>query len=143
VFGNRGTVGTGMYLSESVSFDVNVKTQVILQNVNFFDNGYVEPIRNLTFLIENNLYNAVELVSAGNVTFLNCSFLQSGGSALEAFESNIIFSGRITFFGNSAFNGGALNLQSSYIHLTSPTFVNFTENYAVHNGGGIYVSWKR
>lgn len=139
VYGNRGTVGTGMYLSESVSFDINVKTQVILQNVNFFDNGYVEPIRNLTFLIENNLYNAVELVSAGNVTFLNCSFFHSEGSALEAFESNIIFSGRITFFGNSAFNGGALNLQSSYIRLTSPTFVNFTENYAVHNGGGIYV----
>ena len=139
VYGNRGMVGTGMYLSEPVSFEINVRTQVILQNVHFFDNGYTEPIRNLTSLIANNLYSVVQLVSAGNVTFIDCNFLHSEGSALEAFESNILFSGRITFFGNSAFNGGALNLQSSYIYLTSPTFVNITENYAVHNGGGIYV----
>lgn len=136
VYNNTGVTGVGMYITESSSFSTEARSNVVLRNVSFTENGYVRSLRNI---IDTNLYSVIQIVSHTNVTFVDCVFAQGQGSAISAFESNTVFRGNATFVDNTAFNGVALALQNAYMYLSVPAYLNFTNNYAVHTGGAIYV----
>ena len=139
---NHGLTGTGLYLTTAASLDSKGLVKVILENVNFIQNGYIRPIATLPQEIQSDLYNVVQLISVPNINFLGCTFSQNEGTGISAFDSNIVIGGTMLLILNSGFNGGGMLLQNSRIYLTNPTIVNFTRNFAVHRGGGIFSSGR-
>ena len=79
-------------------------------------------------------------ILVNNASIKNSSFIRNNGTAIALDESKIHFSGEIVFDGNIAFQGGALSLTSAQIYLADNTTINFTNNYATHFGGAIYVN---
>ena len=139
---NVGTGGIALYISELKSFDIRLRVQFIFQNLTIEGNRYILPIRNLTDVVLENLYSAVQLVACENVTIFNSNFFQNEGTALSAFESNLQMSGVVNFTGNSGVDGGALALQSSYVYLLPQVVLYFVENYALHRGGAVIIEGR-
>ena len=62
------------------------------------------------------------------------------GSVIVAADTNIYFSGNVTFKNNSGLRGAAIRLQSdSCLHLLKGVSVNFVNNHAQLEGGAIYI----
>lgn len=136
---NVGTSGVGVYISQQNSFYGRGTSQVIIKDVNFTNNRYVTPIRNLTLLYTNFQLSTVQLINTENVTLTGCRFVGNEASGLTAFGSRVTMSGFVVFRNNSGIRGGAINLQSSNLILTPNTRIEFKDNYAFYQGGALNV----
>ena len=95
--------------------------------------------------------NLNTFLGAVNVLTSNVSFQGSlevvnnrgniGG--IIAKNSDIFFYGNASFSDNSAFNGGAVNLISSFMYISPTATVDFVRNQAQRFGGAIYISNRR
>ena len=104
--------------------------------------------RNTTF--ENNTIHSYEsyprvfestlsIESYVNVTFVNCTFIGNQGSAIYAFQTDIIFQGNNTFHNNSGKLGAGLSLfVNSFLYLKPHTNLLFSNNKAQYFGGAIF-----
>ena len=135
---NAGISGTALYFSQQNGLGAGNSELIVSEGV-FIDNSYITPVRNLTALYTSLQLNTVQLASAKNATFIDCSFSGSEGSGLSAFGSNINMKGQLSFDRNSGINGGAIDLQDSRIGFSPNTRVTFTNNYALNRGGALHV----
>ena len=140
--GNIGVTGIGIHVSQQDNFEGVGTSQVIIENVNIKFNSYVTPIRNLTELYTSYQLNVVQMISADNVTFIDCNFVGNGASALSVFDSNVGMSGLVNFISNSGIEGGAIEMQNSHLVLSPNTRVNLLDNYALYNGGALKVTGR-
>ena len=101
--------------------------------------------RNTTF--ENNMIHsysrvfesAIAIESYVNVTFVNCTFIGNQGSAIYAFQTDVIFQGKNTFHNNSGKLGAGLSLfVNSFLYLKPHTNLLFSNNKAQYFGGAIF-----
>ena len=84
--------------------------------------------------------SAISLYKVNNVTFINCIFQSSRGTAICAFWSDLYITGQNSFIDNSASEGGAIVLlQSSHLIVMNNTEILFLNNYAYDVGGAIFV----
>ena len=113
---------------------VNIQVDVAINNIKFAD-GYAN--------------NAAGIyISAGNVSFNNCSFYNNNTSVLN--NSNFggalfINAGTVavtnsTFANNHAGAGGAIHADAGTINLTNCTFSGNTGGWATNGGGAIHVN---
>ncbi len=138
---NVGISGIALYYSQQNGLGAG-NSELVLNNVQFINNSYIEPIRNLTELYTSYQLNVLQFISARNVTIQDCVVSSSEASALSAFGSNIVMRGQLLFDGNSGINGGALDLQDSRIGLLPNTRVTFTNNYASRYGGAMHITGR-
>ena len=86
----------------------------------------------------------IELIEAGKVNIHSSTFANNNGRVINCKQTDLSFSGVVTFTGNSAHQGGALSLTSislKLITLVEYTTVNFIHNSASQFGGAIYIDF--
>ena len=83
--------------------------------------------------------SVIYVYGAQNVTFSNCKFTNNEMTPLVAQTSKIYFSGSLTFFNNTGFNGGAIALYTSFLIPMPHTTMHFYNNHAHASGGALYV----
>ena len=104
---------------------------------------------NKTFTIfRNNIassHDSIFYIDTCQVHFLGTVVFKSNigreGGGILAYKSTMFFSNSsVTFIGNIADNGGAINLkEGSYIRISDTTNISLLENKARYYGGGIFV----
>lgn len=100
-------------------------TLAVLQNVVFADN---------------NVEKYVVSIALGTIMFMNCSFENNTGTAIQAdASSKLIFEGVNVFRNNSALVGAGIQLLESTMHLQPHSSILFEDNHADHVGGAIFV----
>jgi len=83
--------------------------------------------------------STLSIESYVNVTFVNCTFIGNQGSAIYAFQTDIIFQGKNTFHKNSGKLGAGLSLfVNSFLYLKPHTNLLFSNNKAQYFGGAIF-----
>ena len=65
-------------------------------------------------------------------------FIHNHGTALEAYKSQVIVSGHVAFYNNSAYRGGGLALIYSTVLLEQNSFLEFEGNRVSDVGGAMY-----
>ena len=159
---NNSQVGINIQLY--LKLGLNISNSVISNNRKSFDLYMYDPIRgtsaaalmivcpesddqviaivNCTF--ENNIDSAIE---PKIVQVIHCSklyldghtqFVHNNGTALEAYKSQVVVSGHVTFSNNSAYRGGGLALIYSTVLLERNSFLEFEGNRVSDVGGAIY-----
>ena len=134
-------VDGGIEFSNKNNISGNQGTFVVKKGVVTFKKESMTVFHNNSaFKHESILYSDSSNISFyGNVVFINNKGKEGG--AIVAYRSTLHFENSIaTFIGNSADNGGAINLkEGSVINISNVTNINLLENKARHYGGGIYV----
>ena len=117
--------GSGFFTSTNASFSGTVS---LLNNTAIFDGG---------------VFNAVfsELWFKGTLEVIGNRGEVSGGLFLV--NSDMYITGTALFSDNHAANGGAISFISSVMHISPNATVYFTNNFAEHLGGAIYISEPR
>ena len=76
-----------------------------------------------------------------NVCFTHNSALALSGGAVYMQKTKLFINiSSILFYNNSATVGGALYLEYANMHINSHGFVNFSTNFAGHQGGAVYIT---
>ena len=84
-------------------------------------------------------YQVMYHISAPNVEYINCSWINNRVTALHAIQSRVILTGENKFINNSAINGGGLQIESgSEVFLQPSSRTLFIGNRAEKFGGAIY-----
>ena len=123
----------GLSVHVHYNFSCNQNYSVMIKNVSFVQN-------HLSTLFHALSPPVVYLQNTGPVTFINCSFCNNSGTAIQAFNSYFYFSNNIVFVNNTAYEGGALAfLGISYVVLANNTNIVFQNNSAKRAGGAVYV----
>ena len=66
-------------------------------------------------------------------------FYNNTGTPIEAYQNPMQVSGQLTFQDNTGYQGGALSLQYSTLHIENHTIINLLSNSAMDTGGAMYV----
>lgn len=69
--------------------------------------------------------------------FVNCTFENNSITALQGFNSNLVFEGSNTFKNNSGYVGAGMILVESYMYLMPHTHILFQNNHVSYTGGAI------
>ena len=93
--------------------------------------GNVDTVGNL---------QVVKLHGVTNIIINNTNFTNNNSTAIDADLGNLTFSGNITFQGNRAWQAGALSLGSTTMTIAENANVVFSNNYATHFGGAIFIN---
>ena len=117
--------GSGFFTSTNASFSGTVS---LLSNTAIFDGG-----------VFNTVFSA--LWFKGTLEVMGNRGEVSGGFFVV--NSDMYITGTALFADNNAANGGAISFISSVMHISPNATVNFTNNYAEHLGGAIYISEPR
>ena len=138
---NSGLTGGALFAIEISSIGVQQQSEIVLNNVTFIGNGFITSANDVTSSIQLDglTFSAITASILSNMTLINCKFLYNQGSAIDAYDSYLYFSGNITFDSNSAVDGGGLRLEDSFIYLDQNTRVNFINNTAIGLGGAVKV----
>ena len=75
----------------------------------------------------------------GQAIIEDCVFENNNASAISAYHSYVIFQGEIEIRNNSAFKGGGLLCEASYVIFSSDLTMVIENNSAAYVGGGIFV----
>ena len=79
------------------------------------------------------------LQHSGDVQIQDSVFDSNNVTALAAFRSKLLFSGNVTLYNNSGYEGGGIVLcEASYMILTPNTTLTISHNRAFFTGGGIF-----
>ena len=104
--------------------------------------GAVRLVKN-TIILDEGIVTAVysQLWFKGTLEVVGNRGESSAGFSLV--DSDMYITGRALFLDNHAANGGAISLISSVMYISPNATVNFTNNYAEHLGGAIYIAEPR
>ena len=69
----------------------------------------------------------------------NSRFFNNLNSAVTLYKSAVVLSGTVVFINNTGIRGGAINLYSSNIFITTGLSVSFINNSAQETGGAVYI----
>ena len=83
--------------------------------------------------------SVITATKVNRMVIKDCEFVDNSGTAMEAYFSDITFSGTTLFANNTGIKGGAIGLYQSYILLAENSTIFFIDNYARDVGGAIYV----
>ena len=83
--------------------------------------------------------SVVTVQNVNRMVIEDCMFIENSGTAVEAYFSDITFSGTTLFANNTGIKGGAIGLYQSYMLLSENSAISFIDNYAEDVGGAIYV----
>ncbi len=130
--------GIGLLISERLNKD-SLVSSVVLQDTMVTNNSFIHPVDHLPKEELDGLFSITAFLGVQNVRIIGCDFSDNKVTALYAFESNLYFSGNVTFMGNIGISGGGVVLDSSVMYLQEHTTMTFTYNRARLTGGAIYV----
>ena len=82
---------------------------------------------------------SITLINWKNITIDGGLFHGNNVTVIAAYNSELFFTGNISFHSNRGPKGAALFLQSSYLILQEPLNATFTENKALLYGGAVYI----
>ena len=132
--------------NNSISSGQTIKAAVslsIVPNNDFFLSEFSVLVSGCSF--ERNVdtlgnLQVVKLHGVTNIIMSNTNFTNNNSTAIDADQSNITFSGNVIFQGNRAWQAGALSLGSTYMTIAEDAIVVFSNNYAIHFGGAIFIN---
>ena len=130
---NVAVVGSAIDLFCSLSPIHRQYCSVAFKNSNFTNNSLTTEVIQMSSSTINT--NNIHLILDGYVSFAN-----NIGTALAAIETyvEVLEQSCVSFVGNSAQHGGALNLASSFVTLGKNTHLLFCNNSALDKGGAIF-----
>ena len=118
-----------------------VALSIIPNNDYFLENFFVE-VSGCSF--ERNVdtvgnLQVIKLHGVTNIMISDTNFINNNSTAIDADQSNITFSGNITFHRNQAWQAGALSLKATTMTIAENANVVFSNNSATHFGGAIFI----
>ena len=132
--------GIGLCISEVERFHKDSTAfSVVLQDTMVTSNAFIQPVDQLHKEELDGLFTITAFLGVQNVRIIDCDFSDNNVTALYAFESNLFFSGNVTFMGNVGISGAGMMLDNSVMYLQDHTIMEFTYNRARLTGGAIYV----
>ena len=114
-----------------------IKTNIIQNTYTFF------LVNSMMFLGDSNLVqnDGHALVKDSVLDVQDSNFVGNSDSALSVVNSEVSFTGHVSFINNTSQNsGGGIILIVSTMYLIAPTYMEFLGNQASITGGAIYVS---
>ena len=133
-----------------VSFSTNITIVRTVANIRVYKSNHIHlkeigffgmsSSSSISSTVEPTSLPAIVELYDSNVTVCNCSFTKNTVSAIKAIESEVTFSGELTFSHNRALTGTALIFARSSLSLTENCKAFFFENYASNVGGAIYIN---
>ena len=131
-------IGNGTVLIENSKIvGYNDLPSINIDGNNGYDRSAQVILRNIT-LASSHDWSPLSLDGA-TVLLIDCTFQNNTNSAIEASSSKIIFKGTNIFSYNSAYTGGGVRLNDSFMYLMPHTHVVFENNQAYYRGGAIYI----
>ena len=87
-------------------------------------------------------YSTIKFMGSTSIYFYEITVDNNGGSLYVDSNSTVKFEGnsKVMFNGDSAYLGGSIFSESSFISIDGNSFVEFINNIAVQDGGAIYLS---
>ena len=121
----------------------DIACRIDIDNVHFTENNYAPILSRTKFYFTTEYMATVFLAHVHNVTFSNCSFVESNGTAICAYRSSYHVFHKMRFIKNTAYQGGAMGCYgNSSLIVHKDTHLIFIDNYATNVGGAIFVEEK-
>ena len=114
----------------------------LLESTDASFSGIVKVVNN-TAISDEGVVNAVHSILWFKGTLEVVGNRGEGSEGLFVGNSDMYITGRALFSDNHAAKGGAISFISSVMHISPNATVNFTNNYAEHLGGAIFISEPR
>ena len=108
-------------------------------NKNVIHSLFMKSVRFIHNQVTSQELPTIRVVGFINVSIDDCMFTDNLGTPIELSYGNLFVSGNTTFANNTGFQGGALSLIYSQLHLANNTLITFQNNLAIDVGGAMYI----
>ena len=140
VLHNNVAVQSGSALTISNAIMNHHLLMFIMNNTVVQQNEVINSNQFPTFAMDTHMFiSATTVLENTNTIISNSSFLNNTGSAIFATHSKVLLAKSNAFIGNSATNGGGIQLSRAKLLLLGGTKAIFESNHANGYGGAIYI----